>query len=209
MERSFTKPVTLKIQPKDEPLRLFFDALLAQDNSDNMASAIVGFIEPYVFKMENYKRVAETYSRTIVSQPGNGFEAMIARWSEKTVTAIHGHPDYAFYYCLAGRIGVEHFMMEKSGLGRISSKIMRPGEYYSIQGKPGTFDNAIHRITSLEESLSLHVYSDDPSKGRVFKADRIPSSFVTVQQHLTCPRSLRPAYRCIADRSAYRHVRHC
>ena len=140
MEQSNLKPVTIKNQKRDAGLHLFFDDLLAGGGESDMAAIINGFIARHVFRLEDYIEVAGTYSRTIVSQPGNGFEAMIARWPERTVTSIHGHPDYAFYCCLTGRIGVEHFVINDSGLERVSSKVMQSGEYYSVQGKSGTFE---------------------------------------------------------------------
>jgi len=177
MEHSNFKAITINNQKRDDDLHLFFDELLAGGSRGDMADVIIEFIARHVFRLEDYIEVAGTYSRTIVSQSGNGFEAMIARWPEKTVTSIHGHPDYAFYYCLIGRIGVEHFVMKDSGLERVSSKIMQSGEYYSVQGKSGTFENAIHRITPLEESLTLHVYSDDPAKGLLYSSTQVPLLF--------------------------------
>ena len=177
MEHSNLTSITIKNQKRDDGLHLFFDDLLAGGGKGDMAAVITGFIARHVFRLEDYIEVAGTYSRTIVSQPGNGFEAMIARWPKKTVTSIHGHPDYAFYYCLTGRIGVEHFVIKDSGLERVSSKIMQSGEYYSVQGKSRTFENAIHRITALEESLSLHVYSDDPAKGHLYSSAQISLRF--------------------------------
>ena len=83
-------------------------------------------------------------------------------------TAVHGHPDYAFYLLVQGKVGVENFVRTKTGLECTGKQLLSPGDHLCMTGVPQTFDNAIHRITALQKSLSVHVYSDDALEGVCF-----------------------------------------
>ena len=49
-----------------------------------------------------------------------------------------------------------------------SAEVEAPCAFFAI-GKPGCFDNHIHRITCLSPTgHSLHVYSDDALRGEVY-----------------------------------------
>ena len=63
---------------------------------------------------------------------------------------------------------MELFEKEQNLVRKTSTLVCRPSEHFYTQGSVGTFDNAIHRVTADEESLSLHIYSDDALKGEVF-----------------------------------------
>lgn len=109
------------------------------------------------------------YSRNIMVCSSSGAELMVARWAEGARTPIHGHPDFAYYHLLGGRLGVEEFTLEKGQPVLKNSLIMNTGDFFSQEGVPGRFDNCIHRITALEESFSFHMYSDDGLKGQLFQ----------------------------------------
>ena len=115
--------------------------------------------------MASFPKAPDTYSRTIVARQEGGFEAMIARWDMDVAGLVHGHPDYAFYHLLQGRLGVEHFTLGAKGPELVTSCIMEPGDHFCVEGVTGKYDNAIHRITAIEESLSVHMYSDDALLG--------------------------------------------
>jgi len=90
---------------------------------------------------------------------------MVARWDQGAATPIHGHPRYAFVYVLQGRLRNETFRDTDRGLVPGESRICEAGDHIYAAGREGRFDNAIHRVTALAPSLSLHVYSDDALKG--------------------------------------------
>ena len=50
-----------------------------------------------------------------------------------------------------------------------SSQILEPGDYVDSWGEDGKFDNMIHRVTALEESLSLHAFVGDPLDGEIYE----------------------------------------
>jgi hypothetical protein len=44
-------------------------------------------------------------------------------------------------------------------------------QFSSSTGKPGTFDNHIHQVKAVEETLSIHIPSDDAMKGEIFSRE--------------------------------------
>lgn len=164
----------------------FFDLLFADGKTTEIESRVLLFLKGNGFRNTNFPLVTGSYSRTILSKRKNGFEAMVARWAPQAMTTVHGHPDYIFYYLLAGRLGVENFTLEKGKPVCIGTRELSPGEHFYQKGVSGTFDNAIHRITVLEDSLSLHVYSDDALKGLCFEEYSDMSPFLQQMGH-SCP----------------------
>jgi hypothetical protein len=77
---------------------------------------------------------------------------------------------FAFYYLVQGELQVENYERRGEGAALLDTKIYRPGQYFCMLGRPHTFDNAIHRVSAPQESLSIHIYSDDAMKGEIFKA---------------------------------------
>jgi predicted metal-dependent enzyme (double-stranded beta helix superfamily) len=116
----------------------------------------------------NYPHAPHCYSRNILLRQDNGSEVMVARWDQGASTPIHGHPQYAFVYILQGQLQLEHYRETDQGLLLTDTIIKRKGQHIYAAGTPNRFDNAIHRVTALTPSLSLHVYSDDASKGKAF-----------------------------------------
>ena len=54
-----------------------------------------------------------------------------------------------------------------------STTIMHSGDSIFSITPEGQFDNLIHRVrTGNSLVFTLHLYSDDPAKGRVFKATK-------------------------------------
>jgi quercetin dioxygenase-like cupin family protein len=94
---------------------------------------------------------------------------MAARWSKGAVSAIHGHPMFAFYYLLEGELSVENFEKDGAGVRKTGTRRYNPGQYFCMHGNAGVFDNGIHRVTAVQESLSIHIYSDDAMKGEIFQ----------------------------------------
>lgn len=114
-----------------------------------------------------------TYSRTILCSVENQLEIMVARWDKNTLSSIHGHPGFVFEYLIDGRLMIENYERNRGNLIKTSVITQQPGEYFCDQGIEGRFDNAIHRIIAVEQSLSLHVYSDQGLKGLVFQNEAV------------------------------------
>lgn len=93
---------------------------------------------------------------------------MVARWDQGAVTPIHGHPQFAFVYVLEGQLQMEHYRETDQGLLLTETVIRSKGQHIYAAGDANCYNNAIHRVTALSPSLSLHVYSDDALKGKAF-----------------------------------------
>ena len=161
------KPQTYLGHPNQERIRMFLRKLFAAPDLDGIDTEAAAFFAKYSVPLLDFPS-APLYSRTILYRAENGFEAVAARWRKDAITAIHGHPMFAFYYLLEGELSVENFEKEGSGLRKTITKRFSPGEYFSMCGKADTFDNGIHRVTAVQESLSIHIYSDDAMKGEIF-----------------------------------------
>jgi len=116
----------------------------------------------------DYPRAPHCYSRTILHRSRQGEEVMVARWEAGACSPVHGHPELAFVRVLEGRLQIENFRRSASALEPTETFCLERGDHIWHRGVAGRFDNAIHRVTALEPSLSLHVYSDDALKGNTF-----------------------------------------
>ena len=92
-------------------------------------------------------------------------------WKRGNTTTIHGHPQFAAYNFADGIFRLEIFekVSETSARKIKAVEIDRPGGFFALGDSEG-FDNHILRITCLSDTgHSLHVYSDDALKGRVYE----------------------------------------
>lgn len=154
----------IELESKTE-LGRFLSHLFSNSKRDSYCSKVLQFARSTRLDIEDFPKVDASYSRTIVARTEQGFEGMVARWDKGIAGVVHGHPDYAFYHLVSGRLGVEHFNLGSNGPELIAHGVMEPGDHFCVVGVAGRFDNAIHRITALEESLSVHMYSDDALRG--------------------------------------------
>ncbi len=155
------KAITWPLPP--EPPRqkeLLQDLLFSLDSEQRLLNLAARF-QP----AEDYPLAPHCYSRCLLLRNPDGREVMVARWDQGAATPIHGHPRYAFVYVLRGRLQNETFQHTDQGLIPGERRICGPGDHIYAAGRKGRFDNAIHRVTALAPSLSLHVYSDDALKG--------------------------------------------
>ena len=114
---------------------------------------VLGWLEGHpLTAFDDYSATA--YRRTYLGRsPETGWEAIVMSWQEGNRTSIHAHPQFAGY----GTARPVH-----------SAEVEAPCAFFAI-GKPGCFDNHIHRITCLSPTgHSLHVYSDDALRGEVY-----------------------------------------
>ncbi len=117
----------------------------------------------------NFQLDASTYSRHILSKK-NGSWLMLIHWDKDVSTRIHGHPERSFVYVLDGLLEIESFKLNP--LQSLNKKIVQPGEYFHNDGLVDRFDNVVHRVHTKKQSLSLHFYSDDPTKGTIYTESR-------------------------------------
>jgi hypothetical protein len=117
-------------------------------------------ISHYDFQLD-----ASTYSRHILSKK-NGSWLMLIHWDKDVLTKIHGHPERSFVHVLDGLLEIESFKLNP--LQSLNKKIVQPGKYFYNDGLADRFDNAVHRVHVKQQSLSLHFYSNDPTKGNIY-----------------------------------------
>ena len=163
------KPQTYLGHPNHERIRMFLRELFAAPDPDTIETESAAFFDRNRVPLLDFPPFEPLYSRTILYRAENGFEAMGARWSKDVVSAIHGHPMFAFYYLLEGELSVENFEKDGAGVRKIGTRKCSPGQYFCMRGNAGAFDNGIHRVTAVQESLSIHIYSDDAMKGEIFQ----------------------------------------
>ena len=131
---------------------------------------VLGWLEGHpLTAFDDYSATA--YRRTYLGRsPEPGWEAIVMSWQEGNRTSIHAHPQFAGYHFADGRFRLEIFEPAGDGTARPvhSAEVEAPCAFFAI-GKPGCFDNHIHRITCLSPTgHSLHVYSDDALRGEVY-----------------------------------------
>lgn len=164
------RPSTYLIHAVPPELAAFSDEVLELAQIERIEHQAKEYFAHHHFDVADFPESEDSYTRTILCRKPNGFEAMMARWSPGTVSAIHGHPAYGLYLLLHGQLQVENFEKRNGHLVQVSSQVWNPGSCCLIQGQEGAFDNGIHRIRVLQESLSFHVYSDNALKGECFDA---------------------------------------
>lgn len=147
--------------PEHPPQPALLHALAASLEDEARLLALARDFHP----SEDFPFVPHCYSRSLLLNTEEGPQVMVARWDQGAATPIHGHPQYAFVYVLQGRLRNETFRNTDSGLVPGASRICEAGDHIYAAGHQDRFDNAIHRVTALAPSLSLHVYSDDALKG--------------------------------------------
>ena len=115
------------------------------------------------------------YERTLIGRDESGWEALIMTWRKGAQSSIHGHPEFAAYNLLKGKLKLEIFE-DVDGSGKIKlARVVEVAEntgFFAL-GEANIMTNHIHRITCLSDiSYSLHIYSDDARKGVVYGVDK-------------------------------------
>ena len=157
------KDKTYRLELKD-----FLEKHIVNLQPDLLAQQLVTFIEKFPLALDDYPREEGTYTRTVVFRHESGFEVMVARWSKGTISPIHGHPWFNLYGIVHGCLAMDDYLMEKEGITLISSGGVPKNGISFFTGEKGRFDNNIHRVHALEETLSIHISSDDSTKGKIF-----------------------------------------
>ncbi len=122
--------------------------------------------------LQDFNEYSDTkYIRSYIGRcPETHWETIVMSWKRGNTTTIHGHPQFAAYNFADGVFRLEIFeKVSETGARKIKTvEIDRPGGFFAL-GDSEDFDNHIHRITCLSDTgHSLHVYSDDALKGKVY-----------------------------------------
>jgi hypothetical protein len=168
MKNPTGSPITYLRHPHQGRLRRLLFELFIHPDPRSIAASVAAFLRQYPLPLDDFPRIEGTYSRTIVHRDDNGFEAMAARWSKGAITTIHGHPPFIFYFVIDGSLKIDNYRRDKTGLILDSSTCLGKNEHFFSIGEQGRFDNNIHQVQANEETLSLHISSDDSRKGEVF-----------------------------------------
>lgn len=113
----------------------------------------------------------ETYSRHIIGTDDNWI-GLICRWEPNVTSSIHGHPPFAYYHVIDGEVAMDLYEpINEVEARQVSTSEMCSGDSIFSTREDGQFDNLIHRVRTASTTVfTLHLYSDNPAKGRVFKA---------------------------------------
>jgi len=164
-------PKTFINHPNNWKFQALLTTLFKHPDPDHITEETLTFLRQYPLFIEDFPVCKHTYSRTILYRSPNGYEAMAARWDKKAVSSIHGHPHYALILVVKGRLGVEYYTKTGDRVELTSSAVLTEYDFFSDVGRQGNFDNHIHRVKACEETLSIHISSDDAAKGEVFRLD--------------------------------------
>ena len=112
----------------------------------------------------------DDYSRNIIGIEGTWI-GFICRWQPHTMSSIHGHPSFAYYQVLSGSMLMDIYEPINDRQARqVSTRDMHPGESVLSTAPEGRYDNFVHRVkTKGEPVYTLHLYSDNPAKGKMFE----------------------------------------
>lgn len=149
-------------------LKDFLRGVFADFQPDEVGRQLLEFVGRHPLSLDDFPRLAGNYTRTVVLRHESGGEAMIARWSKGCVTPIHGHPWINLYCVTHGHLAIDDYEKTDNGLLLKSSGEMRANDVFRYVGERDTFDNNIHQVHAIEETLSIHLSSDDSRKGEVF-----------------------------------------
>ncbi len=155
----------------------FFNELLSIIAGKNIDKKLGETITKHALSFINkwhandFKHCGNSYTRCYIGKDEiSKWEAIVMCWKKGNQTSIHGHPDFASYTFLQGDMLVETFTpTENDKVVKNSETIYKLGTSLYAIGKSSAFDNHIHSLTCLsDDAYSLHIYSDDARKGRVF-----------------------------------------
>ncbi len=111
---------------------------------------------------------ANQYERTFIGKDESGWEAIIMTWRKGRQSSIHGHPHFAAYNVLKGKLKLDIFEDAKDNgdIKLVNTLEIDENTGLFAIGESNIMSNHIHRITCLSDiSYSLHIYSDDARKG--------------------------------------------
>ena len=143
---------------------------LAKYHISKMIALIMRVISSGHLTVHHLPLKENSYSRNILYRESSGFEVIAARWSKGAITPIHGHPGFSLLYLIEGQLSEDAFVKDNGEIMEIGQKTFSPGDFTFDKGEEGRLDNSIHKITADEDSMSLHIYSDDAIKGEIYSS---------------------------------------
>lgn len=155
-------------QVRQRRLLEFFDSHFKNPDPELIAGELIKFLQRYPLALDEFPRQEGGYTRTVILRHESGFEAMIARWSRGTTSSIHGHPWFNLYCVVHGHLVMDDYQKSGEAIHFVSSGELRPVDLSYFIGEKGRFDNNIHQVHAREETLSIHISSDDSTKSEVF-----------------------------------------
>ncbi|MCA1786271.1 MAG: hypothetical protein LC657_09855, partial [Desulfobacteraceae bacterium] len=161
-------PQTFRNHPAQWELQRLLQALFKAPDPRQITRQVADFLRHHPLPADDFPLIPGTYTRSILLRAENRFEGMAARWSSKSVSAIHGHPSFTLYYVVSGHLACDNYTRRGSKVEKTSSTALTAGEFTAFTGPAGTFDNHIHQVRAVEDTLSIHVSSDDAAKGEIF-----------------------------------------
>ena len=118
------------------------------------------------------------YTRTVVVKDKNNtdrpchFEAIVANWiPTKNHCPVHGHPQFMYYQIISGVYCMNLYRIvdkQQRTVEKYSTLVLLPGDVYAVCAKEPGYCNAIHSVQCLEKGQTLHIYSNDGTKGELF-----------------------------------------
>lgn len=172
MTNRICKPQTFRNHPAQWELQRLLQQFFKAPDPQQITRQVKDFLRHHPLPADDFPLIPGTYTRSILLREKNRFEGMAARWSRGSVSAIHGHPSFTLYYVVSGHLACDNYTRRGSGVKKTSSTVLKAGEFTTFTGPPGTFDNHIHQVRAVEDTLSLHVSSDDAAKGEIFLSER-------------------------------------
>lgn len=117
MSTNIGKPVTYQQDPSVGELRLLLQQVFVHSGAEKIYDAVMGLLRRHPLQMDDFPGIEGTYSRTILHRQENGYQAMVARWSRGTLSTIHGHPAFVFYYVIEGKLTIDNYLQKQKGPG--------------------------------------------------------------------------------------------
>ena len=132
-----------------------FNELQKRINKDNNLKSHINLLKQYNgTDWKNYVRFSDhSYHREIIFR-NELFDILIISWKQGQQTKIHDHPDHGcLMRVLQGKL-CENIYLNKNGLTLIGSNIIDTDNIGHREGS-----SIIHNIKSLNDTVSLHIYS--------------------------------------------------
>ena len=172
MNRTICRPKTFINHPNQWKLKALLQELFVEPDTDHITKEVVRFLQKYPIPIDDFPLLDGTYTRTILFRSDNGYEAMAARWSRGAISPIHGHPYFTLYFVADGKLAIDNYKKYQGQAEISTSELLPRTQFFSATGQAGTFDNHIHQVEAIEETLSIHISSSDGTKGEIFSRVR-------------------------------------
>jgi len=163
-------PKTFLSHPALPHFRTLLSQLFQKNDPQETASQVGEFLRESPLAMSDFPGIPKSYGRTVIHRDGNGWECLGIHWSAGAQSRIHGHPEVAYVFVVAGEFVIENFQKTAPGkVRKLDTVTAAPGSEFFNRGKAGRLDNGIHRVSCKQEGLTIHVYSANALNGELFE----------------------------------------